>query len=463
MNNKGKITIFLTLLLSAVLLLGITALNVASLYVAKGKAAMAAKSAVSGVKASYNSYIFEHYHILLFDKNANGRGEGYLEEQCMRDMDANIPEGCEVSEVSVSEYELLMDNDCLEFKRQIEDYMKYAAVEYGVDNILSSTGGKDGTLPEEAEYDFENNEGTSELQNENETDNEDTEEIEDPREFTAHMTDEDITGDIGEASYVSVDMSELPSKKHDFYEKYESVNRQFDDEDICKKDLENYSSWGDKLIDGGTGVAYAKSVFNSRINSEKNTDSVLRYEMEYLVCGEDSDRKNFQGAMNRIIAIRFPINYAFLISDPQKNSQITTLAVPLAAMTLTPPSVVKHLIAGCWAYVEAVAEARNLAKGKRLPFTKNNANWLTDLDNLGGTIDSDAEEDIHGLDYEDYLMILMAVDMDKTFYRMLDIMQINARQENSGFYMKNAATGLVLDSVVRVNGHEIKTRTEEKY
>ena len=44
------------------------------------KIVIATRLSMSDIKACYNSYIFEHYHILLFDKTAGGKGEAYLEE-----------------------------------------------------------------------------------------------------------------------------------------------------------------------------------------------------------------------------------------------------------------------------------------------------------------------------------------------------------------------------------------------
>jgi hypothetical protein len=55
-------------------------IQVVILSAAKSKNVIATRLSMSDIKACYNSYIFEHYHILLFDKTAGGKGEAYLEE-----------------------------------------------------------------------------------------------------------------------------------------------------------------------------------------------------------------------------------------------------------------------------------------------------------------------------------------------------------------------------------------------
>ena len=68
MNNKGQITVFISLIMCAVVMLGLFALKICRFYNAKAKSAQVVNTAISDVKSGFNSYIYEHYHILLFDK-----------------------------------------------------------------------------------------------------------------------------------------------------------------------------------------------------------------------------------------------------------------------------------------------------------------------------------------------------------------------------------------------------------
>ena len=81
MNNSGKITVFLCLIISSMLFVSFAVNKIITNLSVKEKAVICAKGAISDIKAEYNTYIFEHYHILLFDKSCGGKGEAYLEEK----------------------------------------------------------------------------------------------------------------------------------------------------------------------------------------------------------------------------------------------------------------------------------------------------------------------------------------------------------------------------------------------
>ena len=66
--NRGAVTIFLTLLIMVMLTLFTAVIYAVRAKCARAKAAAALSGAMSSIKADYNSYIFENYHLLLFDK-----------------------------------------------------------------------------------------------------------------------------------------------------------------------------------------------------------------------------------------------------------------------------------------------------------------------------------------------------------------------------------------------------------
>mgnify|MGYP003291117162 CR=1 FL=1 len=70
MNNKGRIVVFISMITAVMLVLITLVIQVVILSAAKSKNVIATRLSMSDIKACYNSYIFEHYHILLFDKTA---------------------------------------------------------------------------------------------------------------------------------------------------------------------------------------------------------------------------------------------------------------------------------------------------------------------------------------------------------------------------------------------------------
>ena len=143
MNNKGGITVFLCMLISLIMVLGISVIKIIDIRAAKAKAVICANTSLSSVKAMYNKYIFEHYHILLFDKNCDEKGEAYLEEYIKSLMEMNLGDEIKVRDVIGVKYNFITDNGYSELKKQIEEYMIYAGIEYGIEQITDATGGKD--------------------------------------------------------------------------------------------------------------------------------------------------------------------------------------------------------------------------------------------------------------------------------------------------------------------------------
>jgi hypothetical protein len=157
------------------------------------------------------------------------------------------------------------------------------------------------------------------------------------------------------------------------------------------------------------------------------------------------------------------MDMAYLVTDTGKMATIKTLSVPIAAVTpfITEP-VIRYLIAAGWSYVEAMAETRNLLAGNKIDFVKKSDGWITDLKNIGESIEG-SQNSKSGLDYKDYLMLLMAMEGDSVYYRMLDVMDVNARQENENFRMSNGAIGLEADFSVSYLNQDISVHQSTSF
>ena len=150
MNNKGRIVVFISMITAVMLVLITLVIQVVILSAAKSKNVIATRLSMSDIKACYNSYIFEHYHILLFDKTAGGKGEAYLEEWLEQAYTEKL--GAEYTDVraSITDMTMLTDQSYAPLKKQMQEYMVYAAaekgVQMGVDQMKEKTGGQDLSL-----------------------------------------------------------------------------------------------------------------------------------------------------------------------------------------------------------------------------------------------------------------------------------------------------------------------------
>lgn len=462
-KNEGRITVFISLITCALLSLILVTMQLVVFSVADSKTVIASRLAVSDIKSCYDSYIFEHYHILLFDKTMGGKGEAYLEEQLEDYFADKLGSNYEDSQVKLTSLSLLCDNECQAFKEQVEDYVVYALAEKGaqsgVDALREKTEGKDGTLPEELEKDMEDAEQNTNVTEVSEMEGMTEEtvsatseelEVDDPRDYTKSLTSSFVLNLVlpAEDKMVSdavMEMEDLVSHRMpDGFFEYEEVDRKFKKMGNLRTGLTTLATWQDSLQSATSLPIYIESVFSSYAET-KNDTAVLAYEQEYLIAGKKSDYENLKSVAHRMIGIRFPIDYVSLCGQTDKMAKVTELASGIAGAAPYLIPVLKYLLAGCWAYVEAIADVQVLFDGKKLAFEKTSENWKTDIDNLSESLSQQTTEDENGLDYQAYLTILQMMNQEEIWYRMLDLMQLNARQENPAFSIKHAAVGLEAD------------------
>lgn len=220
----------------------------------------------------------------------------------------------------------------------------------------------------------------------------------------------------------------------------------------------------DRAFEAGTETymidSYILSKFNSR-SRMADREHFFRNEVEYILGGELSDRKNEKRVELALKAMRFPLNLAHIYKDPEKRA--ATLAM---AELLTPgaaAAATQAALAATWAYAESDNDVELLWQGRKVPMVKDKASWAIDLDSavegiFGGTV-VPAEE--KGYDYGQYLQILLFFkDENIKLSRILDLIQINMRASYDGdFLMGEYATGIDVD--IRVNGRDYSY--EKKY
>lgn len=158
-------------------------------------------------------------------------------------------------------------------------------------------------------------------------------------------------------------------------------------------------------------------------------EAPLSYEIEYLLGGKGSDRENLSAVVKKLIPLREISNLAFLYTNPQKQGEIAACASALSFLLLIPEGMtfVQGVLAAGWAYIESIADVKALLSGGRIPLIKDADTWKTQLSNLRADIGTPVEK---GVDYEEYLRILlMSVPEQKLTMRMMDMIEVNLRQE----------------------------------
>lgn len=476
MKDRGKVTIFLCLITTGMVMLGMVCTRIVSIYCAKGKTAIVSGISMSDVKANYNSYIFEHYHILLFDKNCYGCGEGAIEERMEELTKSNLDDKYSVQGVYITNYKMIYDNECEELKKQIEENSNYEILTYGIDQIQEKLNNREGSYSDILEEDM--NAACEESLNETESVEEGQadgydginqgDKVEDPREYTKTTDAEGLLLTLllppdREVSREKIAYEDFVSVFGVYKPDFMNTNIEFDDYNRLKQDMKNHSTWGNSLVEKANTLMYSGTVFNCFTENNINSDSVLECEIEYIISAKDSDYANLEEACKKIIAIRLPMNMSYIVTDTAKMSTIRSISVPLSAASLfLSEPVIRYLIAGAWSYIEAMAEVRNLLAGNRLDFVKTKDTWLTDITDIGSSLENEQDSE-KGLSYKDYLMILLAMEDDNIYYRMLDIMDINTRKHQPEFKMLFGATELEADFDILFQGRDVSVHQKFSY
>lgn len=188
------------------------------------------------------------------------------------------------------------------------------------------------------------------------------------------------------------------------------------------------------LYDKATMGVYSNLYFGNYLNPKKKNS--LKYGLEYLVAGKDSDKSNLASVVERLVAIRHLPNYLCIMKDESKKAEIEMIATSVAAVTGLPflQPIAKVLLTEAWVLAESVNDVKILLSGEKLSLLKTEANWKTSLRNLGG---SNTKGDSNGFKYEVYLgFLLMIKGRNDVVYRTMDLIQMNiCKNYNKEFRM----------------------------
>lgn len=204
---------------------------------------------------------------------------------------------------------------------------------------------------------------------------------------------------------------------------------------------------------------YILTCFNSKSNAV-NEEHFFKNEIEYILGGKLTDKKNERKIKIALEALRFPANLAHIYQDPKKKA-----AVIAAAEVLTPGAgtATQLALASTWAYAESDNDVKLLWQGHKVPAVKDEATWAVDLDSaVEGLTEGIMTPDIEkGYTYSQYLQILLFFqDENIKITRILDLIQINMRKNcDRRFLIQEYSAGIAAS--VGVNGRTYSY--EKKY
>ena len=348
---KGEITVFLSLVFLLLLTLVGALLESASIQLAKNERRADAGRAVESAFAEYQKDLLERYGIFAIEGSYES---GTMSEENILNRLSFY--GAENIETEIAAIRYLTDQNGKEFLRQAVEYEKMKTGAAAIENLTGKVSEWKEQELKANEYGKENIETSKELDQMLESEKEEL-----PAENNPLADIVDIQAQAL-LNLVSPEGFTLSSKA---VKSEETVSN--------RKLRQGYGTMKEK--DNGAG----DTIF---ANKKKNT--VLDYEMEYLLGGKASDKDNLEYVIGRIRILRFAVNYGYLLTDKDMQMEVDTLATTLSAVFLSPEigPVIKHALLLAWAYGESLTDVKTLLAGKKVPAVKSKESWNLTLDGL---------------------------------------------------------------------------------
>lgn len=447
MRAKGSITVFAALALMLVASFLFALLEAGRMRGLSVRAELVSQLSLESVCAEYQTGLWEKYHLLCLD-GAYGEDafsmeyvSSTLNSRAKRNLSGeNSLFRMVLEDAEPIEYQLLTDGDGSVFLKRVSEYMK--------ENLTTEAAGliyekylqgsrmeqenAVGDCVEAAQKAIDDakkqmeQEGTQESTQEGaqEGTQESTLEnaqakgeanVENPLEIVLKIKQNAVLslvlGDISELSAKEVDLSDGLLKRE------------------CLKGTaaeEEEAAWYEKVL----ALEYLDGYFLDY--TEPSEEHALEYEMEYVLCGKESDAANLESVVKRLLLVREAANAAHILANTDKKEEALMVASALAGFTGNPAiiDVVQIGVIAAWAYMESLLDVRALLSGDKIALIKSDAQWTVQTGNLMESFERNtkAKNCENGLSYQSYLkQFLFFVEKDKLAYRMMDIMEQNLR------------------------------------
>lgn len=417
--RRGQITIFLSLLLSAVCALLLVIIESARESVMRMQTETAMDMGLYSIFAEYNREMLSRYDLFYIDNSygecasienteehlreyieANISNSGYMRNQ-ITDGEVGDWFRLSVTDTKADTYLLASDRNGRVLRNQAVNYLRQYAepVEHNITRIVNrieTAGIHNGTA------------------------------------------DEDRSQAEAQISIPTI-VDEINSFRN------ENVLTQVQVNNVSNKYIQVHQLASHRSLKSGEGQVTVKSEMNEEEADKlfeqylchkcsnfckKLGDSALDYEVEYIISGKGSDRENLSNAVVRLLQMRETANVRFLLGNEGKKSEAQELAI-LISTGLGHPEMEEPLtiaILCAWGYAEAAIDVNCLLMGGRVPVMKTDGDWrlpLTDLLMFRNYMGSGGGR---GLCYEEYLHYFLyrsSAEMNRK--RCFDVMEANIR------------------------------------
>lgn len=438
--RRGYITVFLSLSLTLILSLVFTVIEGARISAIRMKFECVADIGMNSVLAEYHRELLKQYDLLFVDTSYGGSHpeianteahlRGFAQKNCQPGEGKGLFGGRDflalnMGMVEIPEYSVASDENGAVLKRQAVDYMDDYPLGAVLDKLSTNIGLLQGAGIDTKDVGAWRQQYEAQIEAiglpEKETEDGGTEKV--PLNNPADPVN--AARSSGVLNLVLEDPSAVSAVKVDLGDYISHRPGRMTGTGLCAETVE-------------TGGAPNELVFQTYLFEKcgyygaEMDKSLLKYQMEYILAGKDTDWQNLEQVAKKLLLWREAANMIYLLSDGAKVAEAQALATALAAVMLLPALAepVKYTILFAWAYVESLQDVKTLFAGGKVPILKTAADWKTGigcLKNVRGSLTQDSGG--NGLNYKEYLQIMVFLqDAGTRTERAMDIMEMDIRQ-----------------------------------
>ena len=475
MRARGSITVFLSLALILVIALIGSLLESSRVTVAREIALDNSYLATQNLLAEYQRELWNDYHILFVDVAELGGEEGsikignsYLSKMLPSGKGDYIGAVADFTEIGFKEN--LTENNCYYFAKQAAAYMKYGmAGSIGKKmlnqaNMLKVAENGTDTLKKTLKAKVEAEKKLIELERQKKKLEEKADKVKKTTEKVNKIpiVKAKSLSDMLLSGVVADSLKVKPMKKSEAKKKYKKYQKNLDNATgegtasgvlgiflpsgkmISKLRLKS-TAWDEvqtmkkentNLVDTGLLVMYAKEHFKNFLSSEKEGEKrvALKYGIEYLIAGKDSDEANLSSIANRIFGIRTLVWYGYFLTRQDKVAEAEAIAAAIAGALAMPAAIeiIKTGILMGWSMDEAGKEVRSLLQGGEIPVLPEKMEGIK-------------------LKYESFLDSFLLLAISNLPVKMVKLIEQNMKvRYYDGFRADNLFAGITAEVRVRV-------------
>ncbi len=429
--------------------------------------------AMNSVLAEYSRQLYEQYGLLMVD-SSYGTGshsvagtQEHLKHYAQKNFERSLYGGVTnaqtltamyCKDARITGYSLASDNDGAVLERQILAYMAAEPIGALMSDALDNTSSLQGSSLDSMNVDEMAAENQALIDSielpkvKNEDGQEETIAIGNPADVVNSQRGISVLGlAIKDRSLIS--MATIDSSQY-------ASNRQLNKGTGLKEN---------ETVSGSEKLLLDEYYFEkcSRFGHELDK-SVLKYQMEYLIFGQNSDYGNLEKMAQTLFLWREASNYIYLMGCAPKLREAEVTAAALSAVMLCPELLepIKYSIIFAWTFAESISDLRILFEGGRVPLLKSDSTWnlsLLDMFDFRGHLQkTDCGE---GLYYKDYLRIKALLTPDKEKLRhMMDIIEMDIREtEGNGDFRIDDCIDVIRAELVIGTRFGYEARIERVY